>query len=108
MSAPGWSFDDWLVISTGPGLFGFSVLVNEIRTNSRMDGAETVEQERRLQRHDRVLAVQVRVDGLGCLRLLGAGGLEGQAVDREREPQRGLALEHERDAADGLDRARRC
>lgn len=90
-------------MSTGPGLLGLSVFVNERRTNSEVDGAEAVQQELGLQGHHGVDARQEGVDALRRLRVLGADGLQGEAVDAEGEPERRFALEHQLDAASRLD-----
>src|SRR5690606_39091162 len=62
-------------------------------------GPQAIEQERRLERDDGVIPHEMRVDRLGCLSLFRPRGLEGETLGRrEAEPQRGLALEHERHA----------
>ena len=103
MSAPACSVDDWLVMSTGPGLLGFSVLVNEMRTNSECTAPRPSSRNCGFSETTVSSPVRMRVDRLGRLRLLGADRLEREPVDGEAVAQRRLALEHERDAAGGFD-----
>ena len=58
MSAPGWSFDDWLVIEHGAGLVGVLGLGERDPHELGVHRSETVEQELRLQRDHGVVAVR--------------------------------------------------
>ena len=89
-------------MSTGLSLLALSLEVNVMRTNSLRDGAERLEQVLRVEAERHIVADEVRVDGLGCTRLLGARGIHRHAVGREGEAQRRGAVEHERHTAHGL------